>query len=143
MKQKEQQFIIGRGKTCDVIIADKSISRRHAALIVQDAGKLMLIDCNSANGTVLLRAGVARRIHQEAVSLADIIQMGDVQITVLELLEALRHPAVSAPTDRKKPSAKNTHGTDTLVRGTQLERCACGAIKIKDGLCKVCACSLA
>jgi DNA-binding winged helix-turn-helix (wHTH) protein len=43
-------LIIGRESTCDVVIADRQVSRRHARLTLTPAG-IMLEDLGSKNGT--------------------------------------------------------------------------------------------
>jgi len=44
-------FVIGRAKTCDVMINDTSISRSHAELSSDHTGKVHITDLGSANGT--------------------------------------------------------------------------------------------
>jgi adenylate cyclase len=45
-------LVLGRSPQCDLIVADQSVSRRHAELFVQDAG-VTVRDLGSANGTLV------------------------------------------------------------------------------------------
>jgi len=47
---KEQNYIIGRDPSCDIVLTDNSVSRQHAELIVNEKGILLLIDQHSTNG---------------------------------------------------------------------------------------------
>jgi apolipoprotein N-acyltransferase len=49
-------FTIGRDKSCDVPIADDSVSRVHAEVWLGSDGALMLADRGSSNGTSLIRS---------------------------------------------------------------------------------------
>ncbi len=44
-------FIIGRSRFADIVLADASVSRRHAELVVTDDGRHHLTDCRSEGGT--------------------------------------------------------------------------------------------
>jgi hypothetical protein len=44
-------LLIGRDETCDFVIPDEKVSRRHAYLKIHDEGGLTLQDLGSANGT--------------------------------------------------------------------------------------------
>jgi hypothetical protein len=47
-----EQLVIGRHPTCDVVVADETVSRRHAQLTFRDGG-WVLQDLHSTNGTRL------------------------------------------------------------------------------------------
>lgn len=67
------RFVIGRSADCDLPIADKKISRQHAA-IAREAERCFLADLGSRNGTFLngQRLGPERRL----LSHGDEIQLG-------------------------------------------------------------------
>jgi hypothetical protein len=46
-----QTIHIGRSDSCDIILKDDFVSRKHAELIVQDNGQVMIKDTQSSNGT--------------------------------------------------------------------------------------------
>src|SRR5258708_4219719 len=59
-------FVIGRARSCQLIIDMTEVSRQHAALIVE-GGQVFVADLNSANGTFLngqpLASGERRRLR--------------------------------------------------------------------------------
>jgi pSer/pThr/pTyr-binding forkhead associated (FHA) protein len=67
---------IGRGVSCDVLLDDPTVSRRHA-LVVQRDDQLMLLDDRSMNGTWLN----GERITEAPLSDGDVIQLGAVRLT--------------------------------------------------------------
>ncbi|MDQ3962636.1 MAG: DUF3662 and FHA domain-containing protein [Actinomycetota bacterium] len=48
----ETPVVIGRMSTCDVVLADPNVSRRHAELRTE-AGRWLLVDLGSTNGTLV------------------------------------------------------------------------------------------
>ena len=142
MKQEERKFSIGRARGCDIVLADDSVSRYHAELTLLKGGKLLLTDCKSSNGSYLLQGGQEKEIRQELVSPTDTVQLGDIKISVKELLEAimLKFPGFqtstasgTAPAGESPPQPKKN-----WVKGKRLVRCECGAVKTKEELCPEC-----
>ncbi len=68
----EGEIIIGRDASCQVVLPDRSVSRRHARMEVTDA-QLLVRDLNSLNGTL-----VNNRRIQEPVALktGDVLKIG-------------------------------------------------------------------
>lgn len=126
MTRSNRKYTIGRAPTCDIVLADDSVSRIHAELAFLEDGGLLVTDCRSTQGTFLLRAGgTARALRQERVSPQDALHFGSVSMPVAELLRALnlKHPAAVAP----QPA-----------EGEKLARCGCGAVKLVNQRCGVC-----
>src|SRR5579863_3874311 len=94
-----RRFTIGRERSCDVPVADESVSRVHAEIWLNDDGSLMLADRGSSNGTVLIRAGQAFPLTNAVVMAADQIRMGNVAFTVADLIDAVesRNPGALTP----------------------------------------------
>lgn len=65
-------LLIGRSETCDLVVRDPGISRRHAILDCRK-GKYVLTDLNSTNGTYVNGTRVQRHELQDG----DQIKMGD------------------------------------------------------------------
>ncbi len=133
MVQPERKYKVGRAPTCDIVLADESVSRVHAELAFLADGKLLVTDCHSTQGTVLLRVGGAQiPVRQELVTPLDSLRFGTVTLPVKELLRAidLMHP----PTGSEKASPAIAMPPE----GAGLMRCACGAVKVKNRLCEVC-----
>jgi pSer/pThr/pTyr-binding forkhead associated (FHA) protein len=93
------EYILGRGKSCDVFIDSNRASRRHARIVVRDSS-LTIEDLSSANG-VLLNGG---RLAAEPKSLqsGDRVTIGDVLVEVVDVRQAR--------TDGSDPSGANKLG---------------------------------
>jgi hypothetical protein len=53
------QLLIGRGSSCDLVMQDRTVSRRHAQLFFRE-GSWILIDLRSTNGTYINGSRVRR-----------------------------------------------------------------------------------
>ena len=132
-------FRIGRAPDCDIVLADESVSRHHAELVITAQGALYLSDCHSTHGTSLVERGKGRPIKQEVVGPDATLRFGDVTITATELMNALaaRYPEVSFPF----AGASNREGerpSRQWPKGARLVRCACGGVKPKGQRCQEC-----
>ncbi|MBI4421538.1 MAG: FHA domain-containing protein, partial [Gemmatimonadetes bacterium] len=67
-----QSLVLGRDASCDVVLTDKSVSRRHAEIMATPKG-YMLVD-SSTNGTFV---GGERVEGQRLLARADVIRCGD------------------------------------------------------------------
>jgi len=138
MTHPERKYTIGRSPTCDIVLADDSVSRVHAELAFLEDGKLLVTDCHSTQGTSLMpRGGQVRAIRQELVSPLDTLRFGDVSMPVKELLQAIHlkyPPVVNGGTARKQAAPVASMSPE----GTGLMRCECGAVKVKTNRCEVC-----
>ncbi|MFO1092506.1 MAG: FHA domain-containing protein [Planctomycetaceae bacterium] len=47
---RDGEYVVGRSHSCDIVVNDESVSRRHAQLILQGA-ELSITDLGSKNGT--------------------------------------------------------------------------------------------
>jgi pSer/pThr/pTyr-binding forkhead associated (FHA) protein len=122
-----ERITIGRDQACDIAVADDSVSRRHAELTMISPDKLLLVDCQSSNGTAVLEDGRPRPIRQAFVTLADRVQFGSVVLSVAELVEAV---AVKRPEQAQAAAAPPA--------GNRLVRCECGVIKAPQSKCPEC-----
>jgi pSer/pThr/pTyr-binding forkhead associated (FHA) protein len=130
-----RKFTLGRGRTCDVVLADASVSRHHAELERLDDGQWLLIDCHSSRGTAICTAGKTfLPVHQALVSPTDTVRFGELEVPVKALLEAVqrRFPTRAHPRGEALPPAR------PWVQGRRLVRCACGHPKPADGPCPEC-----
>lgn len=132
--QKERKYSIGRDRSCDIPIADESVSRKHAE-IAFDLGKILVTDCGSSNGTTLIRQGAPRPLKQEYVFTTDQIRFGDITLSVKDLLEAIR--AKDSPAAAKPAPNKEVAKAAAAVPG-KVVRCACGAVKRTGEFCPAC-----
>ena len=68
-------YSIGRGEGCDLLIKDRSVSRVHSR-IEYDGDYFWLVDCGSANGTLVNQARVSRYMLYDG----DVIRTGKVSM---------------------------------------------------------------
>ncbi len=88
-------MVMGRDATCDLVIADRSVSRRHA-LILGTTETPFIRDLGSANGTYLNRQRVNREAPLEA---GDRIQIGTTVLEVGGATATTRRPQVDVRED--------------------------------------------
>ncbi len=84
-------FVIGSSPDADIVLADASVGRRHAELVIADNGRFHLTDCGGGDGTwraVARRGGeeVWERTRQSFVAAAQPLRFGSYRTTVQELL---------------------------------------------------------
>lgn len=132
------RFVIGRAPTCDVVLADDSVSRRHGELLVFGDGLLFLVDCHSAQGTRVERDGRRWDVRQEVLMPGDRLTFGELSLSVDELLQACRvSSAGDAAPARVLPPPEEPRSVPWAA-GARLERCGCGAIKERGTPCPAC-----
>jgi pSer/pThr/pTyr-binding forkhead associated (FHA) protein len=68
---QQAQLVIGRSSGCELVLADDTVSRRHAELFTED-GRWLLRDLDSSNGTWLN----GRRIVEAEVRRGDVLHLG-------------------------------------------------------------------
>ena len=138
MTNSDHKYTIGRSPTCDIVLADESVSRVHAELAFLEDGKLLVTDCHSTQGTSLMHhGGEVRAVRQELVSPLDTLRFGAVSMPVKELLQAIHlkyPPVVNGGYDHKKAGQVSPLPPE----GAGLVRCECGAVKVKNNRCEVC-----
>ena len=71
--------IIGRDPSCDIIIKDPELSRKHAEIVREDE-VFMFCDKNSLNGSYINRDRVTRQV----IVPGDQIEMGETKVQVLD-----------------------------------------------------------
>jgi FHA domain-containing protein len=73
---------LGRAHDCDVVIPDRSVSRRHA-LIKRDDGRFLVLDAGSSNGTSINGRNVLTRGAGPPSPLApgDTLRLGSLEFT--------------------------------------------------------------
>jgi pSer/pThr/pTyr-binding forkhead associated (FHA) protein len=130
----ERHFTIGRSEGCDIVLADDSVSRRHAELVPLGGGQLQVADCGSTHGTLLIHHGHRRPLTREVVPLDADVQFGDIRLSVSDLLDAIR---LKNP-DPVRPVGPPAAAEPAPARGSRLKRCACGVIRSREQRCPEC-----
>ncbi len=89
------EAIIGRDQSCDVVVPERSISKRHARLLLEAtrvAGararrphqqQLQVVDLGSSNGVAVNGRKLKKHGHGALVS-GDVLDLGDVSLLVLD-----------------------------------------------------------
>jgi predicted component of type VI protein secretion system len=136
-------FTIGRDPSADIPVADGSVSRIHAEVTLLDGERIFVTDCNSSNGTYLVRNGAETRITQEKLGPGDWIKFGAVALSVADVVAAVRRkmgpvppplPPQPAPAAGKSVAVKPKR----FATAAQLIRCHCGDIKAVGQPCPSC-----
>ena len=118
-----RSVLVGRSRRNDVHLTHRSVSSRHAELIVADDGRIYITDCASRFGTHVRSSTGWREIRQEFVAIDDILRFGDYEIRVRQLLalaDSPRSTTAHGPADGNRPSgpvARNPR-TGEVVRKT-------------------------
>ncbi len=73
---ERRSVVLGRSRDCDVVLEDRSVSRRHAELVRHGDG-FLLRDLDSTNGSAVN----GKRIREAAVQPGDDITVGTVALT--------------------------------------------------------------
>ncbi len=89
----EEEVAIGRDETCELVLHDSSVSRRHAVVKSAADGSLFLMDLRSTNGTALNNVPIPPNTSTR-VNIGDHIEFGGVTIRVDRLdMDELAHLA--------------------------------------------------
>src|ERR1041385_7392004 len=97
-----RRFTIGRDKSCDIPIADDSVSRVHAEVWLGSDGMLKMSDSGSSNGTHVIRNGESFPLRKDAVLPTDQIRFGSIVLGTQDVIEAIeaRNPGSLRPAFR-------------------------------------------
>jgi hypothetical protein len=71
----DRPSVIGRSRSCDLVVRDDSVSRRHVMLAF-DGDHVVVTDLGSTNGTLLN----GRWITQAEVRPGDLLQLGEIEL---------------------------------------------------------------
>ena len=134
----KRSYILGREASTDIPVADASVSRQHAEITMLPDGRLFVTDCNSSNGTFVIRKGAARRIHQEAVLESDSLRFGDVILRVPDLIDTLRRKSRGVAAASAAAPAERASASSPPRPPGKLYRCECGAVRSHGSPCPSC-----
>ena len=86
MNEITKRLVIGRSERCDISINDPSVSRRHATIEPAGAGRFLLADMKSANGTYVLRSQGWCRVSRAQLNSTTRVRLGRLETTLVRLL---------------------------------------------------------
>ena len=101
-------YRIGRDKSCEVVLSDRSVSRQHAELVISKSGKFYLTDCKSNNGTFVGRGGKWVPVVQDFVEPDEVLLIGRHQSTAAQLMASARSPAQGGGRGRHRAAASGS-----------------------------------
>ena len=84
--KKHRVLIVGRGRQADIRLDQPSVSRLHLELVLGAGGEIHAADRSSRNGTRIWTEGAWKPLTAKQVLPRDRLQLGDLTITVEELL---------------------------------------------------------
>lgn len=118
---KHRVVTIGRGTEADIRLADDSISRLHAELVVSAGGLLHVADRSSTNGTWIRSRGRWERVRQRMVEPLDRLRLGELEVPVFELVrripDSIELPRTSRPEATPARAQPQSSADDGLPRG--------------------------
>ena len=131
---EQKVYTIGRNRSCHIVLADDSVSNKHATLSFLPNNKLLLTDLGSTNHTWLIKGKSEERITKEYISPTDMVKFGECRMAVKELIEYIHS---LTPPSQVTASSENE---GEKVKGRILIRCEnCGhVIKHSDPICPNC-----
>lgn len=108
-----QDYSIGRDPSCDIVLPDTSVSRKHAELTITATGEVYLTDAGSTNGVFVAQGGSWVTHRQGFVALTDQVKFGNYEIGVQALkAQAPHRPAYVAAVAQQQ----NLHGDQSVKR---------------------------
>jgi len=102
-------FFIGSDKSCDIHLIDRSISLRHAELVITSNKKLFLTDCVSETGTYVWRNDWWNELQQDFVQFEERIRFGNAEMRGSELFQYWI--SANKVTQNSAPVEGNTNAT--------------------------------
>ena len=94
------ELVVGRGPTCDLVLATAGVSRRHARF-VREGDSFRVLDLGSANG---LRVN-GERATERMLNVGDVVAIDDFTLTFVIDNEPLEAVVQSAPASAAAPNA--------------------------------------
>jgi hypothetical protein len=118
-------YVVGRSSYADIVLADASVARRHAELVVTRGGRHHLTDCASGAGTWRRRDADGGRmawepIRQSLVAPEESLRLGDYTCRLADLLrqiEAEHGSAGGAASGRWRPGLQGGGQDRERLRG--------------------------
>ena len=113
----DEQLIIGRDPSCDVVLADEQVSTRHAAIARSRNGALSVLDLGSTNGTFVdgerIREQVLRGGEQITVgkSILRVYPASDGRTVLGSSSNGLGDRGFNSPTARVRRILQTASGT--------------------------------
>ena len=83
-------IIIGRDPDCDLVLGDKTVSRRHARAERLPDGTVLITDLGSKNGTALANTGGRTTLSKFQATRSDLVFFGEHKVEAAQIDAMLR-----------------------------------------------------
>ena len=100
----QDKYTVGRSDSCDICIADPTISRKHCSLVKLDDNSYAIRDENSTNGT---------KVNEQPVSSTDSVKLKNGDLLQVGGIEILYDDIEGERTESKTLSVINLEDTGT------------------------------
>jgi pSer/pThr/pTyr-binding forkhead associated (FHA) protein len=123
--KEKQRRAVGRGAENDIAVDDASVSKMHAAFVLNSDKKLMVADTGSTNGTFINNSRIAYG-KAFVVNDGDIVKFGNIEVS-LEYVpheneeEMMATEAFSADEISAQTVSENQKRTETIQSQSQIE----------------------
>ncbi len=100
-------YIVGRDPACDIQLADETVSRRHAELVLRDDGRLDVRDLGSTRGTRVERSAEWIQVGDAATEVGDEVEFGELRVprpTLVDMRSAADGVAAALLAGRRQPA---------------------------------------
>jgi len=153
MPNSPRKIRIGRDAGCDIVLSDRSVSRKHADLMIESSGAMELLDLDSSSGTYLIRDGKEDSIARAKLKPGDKLRFGEVELTLEALQDRVQKltppdplpirkanpPPLPVAVKRATPVIAATPTMKFNAASTgRMMRCECGTIKKRGEACPSC-----
>jgi pSer/pThr/pTyr-binding forkhead associated (FHA) protein len=91
---------IGRSAGCDIVIADPTVSRRHARIAMIGPDAFLFVDSGSTSGSYRMEGDGWLRITRSQLANRDRVRLGEFETTVADLLARAGEPERRPPVRR-------------------------------------------
>lgn len=104
-------FTIGSAHSNDIVLADPTLSREHAAITVFGDGRVEIIDRGSLNGTSVVRGADRLAVSERPLMLlgSDLLVFGDLHVPLVTLLDIVPKEHDAPPARRDPPPSRPDH----------------------------------
>ncbi len=95
-KVSNEALTIGRGKDCEIVLAEEGISRNHARVEPDGHGNVAIVDLNSTNGTYFNGNRITRHLLRDG----DKVQVGSTTILKFSFQDSLEESFIQNQYDQ-------------------------------------------
>lgn len=115
-------FSVGRDAKNEIVLQDRTVSRRHGTLELSEDGSTYFHDTDSSNGSFFIQEGDLVPVDGIDLNEADLLLLGGFEIEVGALIDMAQEPELNARVENAPAGAGQLHvkvtGTPRGVGGS-------------------------